>query len=646
MLNALIVGVVTGSIYGIAALGLTLTYKTSGIFNFAHGALAAAAAYMFYALRQDHGLAWPLAALVSILLFGILGGLILERIAAALADVPLTLKIVGTLGLLLAVQGLCFAIFGHDTRIFADFLPTTVHRIAGAAITTGQLIIVGIGLAAVVGLSAYFRLSRSGTAMRAVVDDPILLDMTGVDPLPVRRRAWIIGSVFACASGVLIAPAVGLNAAVLTLLVVQSFGAAAIGLFRNLSLTYAGGLAVGVLAALSNQYLARYESLRTLPFNVSFLLLFLVLVFAGGRLKELGSPVRARVGAALPLGWRLLGTAAGIVTLVAIPFVVGSKIVLFQVALAYVMIFLSLGLLVRLSGQISLCQMTFAAIGASSSAHLVAGAGVPWLVGVLLAGLVAVPVGAFLALPAIRLSGVYLALATLGFGILLNQMGYMLGVMFGQTSNRDAPRPSFGGSDRGYYFVCLAIVAVAVVIVLAVQRAQLGRLLRGVADSPVALSTHGASISVTLVLVFCLSAFLAAIGGALLAPVTQYAASPDYAYFTSLLLLAVHVIAGGGVVVSPFIAAFILQVVPAYAESQTLTDYLPVIFGLSALGAVLMARTAGRHQILTSFVQRIAAAERQPALTFRPRGLILSLRPLVPARPRNADRSPVQTPTN
>jgi ABC-type branched-subunit amino acid transport system permease subunit len=632
MLNALIVGVVTGSIYGIAALGLTLTYKTSGIFNFAHGALAAAAAYMFYALRQDHGLAWPLAALVSILLFGILGGLILERIAAALADVPLTLKIVGTLGLLLAVQGLCFAIFGHDTRIFADFLPTTVHRIAGAAITTGQLIIVGIGLAAVVGLSAYFRLSRSGTAMRAVVDDPILLDMTGVDPLPVRRRAWIIGSVFACASGVLIAPAVGLNAAVLTLLVVQSFGAAAIGLFRNLSLTYAGGLAV--------------ESLRTLPFNVSFLLLFLVLVFAGGRLKELGSPVRARVGAALPLGWRLLGTAAGIVTLVAIPFVVGSKIVLFQVALAYVMIFLSLGLLVRLSGQISLCQMTFAAIGASSSAHLVAGAGVSWLVGVLLAGLVAVPVGAFLALPAIRLSGVYLALATLGFGILLNQMGYMLGVMFGQTSNRDAPRPSFGGSDRGYYFVCLAIVAVAVVIVLAVQRAQLGRLLRGVADSPVALSTHGASISVTLVLVFCLSAFLAAIGGALLAPVTQYAASPDYAYFTSLLLLAVHVIAGGGVVVSPFIAAFILQVVPAYAESQTLTDYLPVIFGLSALGAVLMARTAGRHQILTSFVQRIAAAERQPALTFRPRGLILSLRPLVPARPRNADRSPVQTPTN
>ena len=87
-------------------------------------------------------------------------------------------------------------------------------------------------------------------------------------------------------------------------------------------------------------------------------------------------------------------------------------------ALIFVILFLSLALLLNTSGQISLCHAAFVAIGASTFSHLTTDQGLPWLLALLGAGLVVVPVGALLSLPAIRLSGLYLALATFGFGIL------------------------------------------------------------------------------------------------------------------------------------------------------------------------------------------------------------------------------------
>jgi ABC-type branched-subunit amino acid transport system permease subunit len=106
-----------------------------------------------------------------------------------------------------------------------------------------------------------------------------------------------------------------------------------------------------------------------------------------------------------------------------------------------VMLFLSLGLLVRSSRQISLCQVTFAAIGAVAFSKL-AGAGVPWLPALLIAGLVVVPIGALLAIPAVRLSGLYLALATFGFGLLVQAMFYQSSIGFGiEDLGLPMPRP-------------------------------------------------------------------------------------------------------------------------------------------------------------------------------------------------------------
>src|SRR4051794_41983066 len=75
LLPLLVAGISTGSVYAVAGMGLTLTYKTSGIFNFAQGAIAAAAAYLFFVLRVEHGMPWPLAFAITLLVFGVIGGL-------------------------------------------------------------------------------------------------------------------------------------------------------------------------------------------------------------------------------------------------------------------------------------------------------------------------------------------------------------------------------------------------------------------------------------------------------------------------------------------------------------------------------------------------------------------------------------------
>src|SRR5689334_16126350 len=115
LLPFVISGIAVGAVYGLAATGLVLTYKTSGIFNFGYGALATAAAYLFYALTVQHGMDWKPALLISVFVLGPLLGLLMEQFARRLAPQPTALKIVGTVGLVLFVQGLASIKYGTTT---------------------------------------------------------------------------------------------------------------------------------------------------------------------------------------------------------------------------------------------------------------------------------------------------------------------------------------------------------------------------------------------------------------------------------------------------------------------------------------------------------------------------------------------------
>jgi ABC-type branched-subunit amino acid transport system ATPase component/ABC-type branched-subunit amino acid transport system permease subunit len=277
-----------------------------------------------------------------------------------------------------------------------------------------------------------------------------------------------------------------------------------------------------------------------------------------------------------------------------------------------------LGLLVRTAGQVSLCQITFAAIGAAAFGHLAGsgGAGIPWLPALVLSGLVAVPIGAILAIPAIRLGGLYLALATFGFGILVQGMFYTSGLMFG-ASGLTEPLPDWHwldlASPTGFYYLVLIITTFSALGVVWLIRSRLGRLLEALADSPVALATNGTSINVTRVLVFTISAFLASLAGALLGANVTLASGDLFNPITSLELIAVVLISVGGAPWYAIGAAAGLVLVPAYLTGGNVPYYLQIVFGVSAIG-VGVAGLPAVNARLAALLDRAAADHPGPGI--------------------------------
>jgi ABC-type branched-subunit amino acid transport system ATPase component/branched-subunit amino acid ABC-type transport system permease component len=593
----LVVGLVSGSVYGLAAMGLVLTYKTSGVFNFAHGAVAAAAALIFYALRTEHHVPWPLAAVISVLVFGTVVGLLFELIARRISSLTAAWQILATVGMVILVEAVADIAYGQTVRPFPGFLPTGTYQLDTVNVGYDQTITFAIGLVAVAALYVVLHRTRTGLAMRAVVDSPDVLALRGISPARTRRSAWILGCGLASASGLLLAPQVNLDARQLVLLVVQAFGAAAIGSFSSLPITYAGGLALGVAGSFSTRYVQDVSWLSGFPASLPFLVLLIVLVVTPKARLTRDSLVPMK---AIRESWQApprvrIGTGAVILVVLALaPSFVGTKLDAYTAFLIFTILFLSLGLLVKLSGQVSLGHLALAAVGAVTFAHLVAD-GVPWGVAVVLGGLLAVPVGALVAIPAIRLSGVFLALATLGFAVLLEQLVYPTGLMFGPTQNGlDARQPGIAafGSPRGFYYLILGFVVLAVLLLTAVQQGRLGRLLRAVAGSRVALETHGLTVTVTLMAVFCISAFVAGIGGALLASFYRFATAGSFSSSGSLLLFTVLLIVVGGAPWYALIAAAAFQLLPSYITIEGVTNYLNLLFGVSAVLAAMSADKA------------------------------------------------------
>jgi ABC-type branched-subunit amino acid transport system permease subunit len=589
-------------------MGLVLTYKTSGLFNFAHGAVSAVSAYVFYSLREEHGVSWPIAAVLTVLVFGTIVAALFERIAGGLAGVSITYRIVATVGVIVAVLASVQIIFGPESLVFHRFLGSeAAFTVKGVQVSHDDLVDVGVGVIAAIALSVFFRISRLGTEMRAVVDDSSLLGLTGTSPTRVRLAAWWIGSMFASLSGVLFASAQQqLEVGVLSLLVVQAFGAAAVGRFTSIPLAYLGGIAVGLAQSMTSKLVGEYPSLGGLDTNMPFLVLIvLLLVTPKNRLVEVGRQVKnvAVPGSRFSGPTRMAGYAVLLGGAIAVPWVVGGKLPIWNTAVTQVVLFASLSLLVRTSGQISLCHIGFAAVGAAGFAHMLAH-GVPWFPAVLIGGMIALPVGAIVAIPSFRLSGLYLGLVTLGFGILLNQYAYTKGYFFAGQIATDRPHGWGLDGEKSFYYLLLAIAVASVVAVVMIERSRLGRILRGLSDSPVALTTLGTNVNLARFVVFCISAFLAGISGATYASLFGAVNQASFPYTQSLIVLTVLVIAGRRTVMAAVVAPALLYLPPGYISDANTVLGLQVGFGVAA---VLVALTSQRGAAVSSAAEPDAA---------------------------------------
>lgn len=600
-----ITGVSDGAIYALAAMGFIITFRTSGLFNFAIGAQAAASAYVFYSFRIDLGLPWPVAAAITLIVVGILGSLLLERMACWLSEAPIVLRVVAPIGLLVLLQSLLTGAYGVASLTFPQYLPTNSVRFGGTNVMANQIIIVVLALAGAIGLFLFFKYTRLGICMQAVVEDPNLLALQAMNPAKIRRYAWAIGSCFVSISGMLVAPAFGIDVNQLLLVYIAAFGAAAVGAFRHIGVAFVTAIALGIAMNIMNAKLAGNADifLARLYTQLPFLALVLaLLLIPRARLVERTARRVRRIKPrpAPRIVWS--GASIAVAAALLVPVVVSAAdLAQYTSAVGFFIVFLSLGLLLWTSGQISLCQMSFAAVGAAAFAKA-QHAGAPWLLALAFAALVAVPVGALVALPSFRLSGTYLAVITFGVGLLFQNLVYSTGLMFGSLNSTSVTRPDSPvgslSSDRGFYYVCVALAVACVAVVVMVRRSRLGRLLRALADSPQALDAHGTDTRLTRLFVFCISSAIAAVGGALIVGVTGTASgqpSGPFGYFNSLVMVAVLAFCGRRPILSPLLAAVVFVVLKIYPpfDSPTFISYQGVLFGAIAIGVAVVPGISG-----------------------------------------------------
>jgi branched-chain amino acid transport system permease protein len=261
--------------------------------------------------------------------------------------------------------------------------------------------------------------------------------------------------------------------------------------------------------------------------------------------------------------------------------------------LALGLIALSLVPLTGWAGQVSLCQMTFAGVGAFAAVKVASG-GEP--IGLLVAALLAAPVGALVALPALRLRGLYLALATLAFAVLADNVFFQHERVFGEFGSLRMKRLELPGvsfaSEQAYFVLLATVFALVGVGLLALRRGPFGRRLSALRDSPAACVTLGLDLTATKVTVFALSSAIAGLGGALYAALNLNASASSFTMFSSLPLVLLAVLGGITSVSGALLGGLILASFPVLADSVSWLSSLSLL-GPGFIGVTLARQPDG-----------------------------------------------------
>jgi len=589
-----IVGIVTGSIYAVAASGLVVTYTTSGIFNIAHGAIGMFMAFVYWQVRFDWGWPTPLA-LAFVLLFAapLMGAGIERTLARDLGSASLVSRLVVTIGLLLVLMGAALNIWPPQGRRVDGFFSPGGFDLGPVFVTWHQTATVLVAAAVAIGLRLLMFRTRAGVTMRAVVDHRGLATLAGARPAMSSTLSWALGSSLAALAGILLAPVLQLNVQALTLLVVNAYAAAMVGRLRSVPLTFVGAVALGLVESYAVGYLPDDGAFTNLRVAIPTLMLFLALLAIPEVRVRAGTTIAARMPRTASLTRSLVGFAA--LLLVATAFAVAiSEDALLEVAsgVALGIVALSLVPLTGWAGQVSLCQMTFAGLGAFGMVRFADGSPL----GLLAAVAIAVPVGTLVALPALRLRGLYLALATLAFAVLMDNMFFIRSDVFGNLGAVPAERLRLGGisfeGERAYFLLLVTVFGALAVGLLALRRGSFGRRLSALRDSPVACTMMGLDTTVTKLQVFALSSAIAAVGGALLAGLRQTATAADHTMFNSLPIVLLAVLGGITAVSGALVGGLVLAGFPVLADNVSWLSSLAIL-GPGLIGITLARRPNG-----------------------------------------------------
>lgn len=582
-----VLGLVTGAGYAVAASGLVLTYSTTRVFNVGHGAVAMLMAFVFWQLNDQMGLPVWLALLITVGVAAPVLGWVAERIMMRqLNDAPVSTTLVVTVGLMVMLIGVAQAIWPATTArpVLPFFQGNGFH--VGAFVTYHDLLTIASAVVAAGSLYALLTFSRVGVAMRATVDNRGLLQLYGARPSLLSTLSWAIGFALAALAGILLTPVVQLNYFDLTLLVISSYAAAVAGRLKSLPWTFGGALLLGLLQSYAVGYLPHSPLLSGVRAAIPALFLFAALLLSPQAQLRIGQ-IKGISGVPVPSVRRALISGAGLIAVVAVlAFAMAPKHT-DRMALGLILgiVMLSLVPLTGYGGYVSLTQFTFVGIGAIVVARLDSPSPLSILAGAAAAALV----GVLVALPALRLQGLYLALSTLAFGLLMDKLVFQADFAFGFNGSLEVPRLALPGvsldSPEAYAILSSVVFTSVGLGVLALRRSRYGRILLAMRDSPAGCATLGLNLRWTRVRLFGLSAGIAGLAGGLFGGLNQSVAATDFQLFNSLPLLLLAVVAGVTSVSGSAIGGMVLMLLPVVAsEFAELGGIMFLAIGIAALG--------------------------------------------------------------
>lgn len=605
VVEAAVSGLFTGGAYALIAVTITLMYRSTGVLSFAHAAFAAVGAYLYIDL-VDAGAAKPLAAALAVAA-ATLYGLAVERVVIrSVRSADAATRLIATLGVLTFTSGVLLWHYGFSPLTAEPLLPKGSIKIADVAVSYQKVAVLAVAATASVVLAWFLDRTRFGTAVRATAEDPEAARLHGVSLVTVARFNWGIGAVLAGAIGVLIAPLQSVNVGTFTLLLAKALTATLVGGLSSLTLTFAGGLLVGVLESIT----VVRSTIAGAPQATVMVLVVVVLVVrrrwpevppappSMARRRRLEAPAAVRSitdrGRALVRPVRMPVALAMMVLAIVVPArspywsFVGGR------ALFFVIETLSLVLLVGWGGQVSLMQGAYVGIGAFGTGWLIVQHDVPVAAALLLAALAGTALGALVGVPALRLSGLQFATASLAFATAASSWLFVWGEL-----PRSMPRGDLLGldlsSDIAVYFVMLAVTVVIYGAAWNLRRSAQGRLLLAARDASATVAHFGASPARARLGVFVLASFVATLGGGLYAVLVTGLSAGDFTPFLSLTLLVYFVVGGSQSLLGPVLAGIAFGVLPQVLQSEVgaSADARPTIVAGAAVVVLLALRPGG-----------------------------------------------------
>ena len=584
-----------------------MVHRVSGLVNVAHGAMASAATYVFVDLRAR--MPFTLAFVLALLFAATLGLAVHAAVFRPLGGAPALSQVVASVGVMITLQAAIVLRFGSANRSVAAVLPAQPAHLFGLDIPRDRLLLAAVAVAAAIALWAVGRFSRFGLAARAVADDPTAAALLGWSPDTVAAVSWCLASVLAAVAGVLAAPISSLNPTTYSLLVVPALAAALAGGLSSFGGTVAAGLGLGMVQSLlvKLQGEVGWLSHPGLRDGLPFIVIIVAMAIRGQALAGRDTPAGRRLPAAPRPRLHVAPVAVATVIAAASLFAFGPELRLALIqSLIGAVVCLSLVVLTGYLGQISLAQMAFAGVAGFALARLAGSAGIPFPVAPMLAAAVAGLAGLVVGLPALRVRGVNLAVVTLAGAVAVEELVFKSPAVTGGVGGTRVPSPRLFGIDLGigsngtasYPRPVFGLVVLAVLIVLAMGAAWLrgstwGRRLLAVRANERAAAASGLDVAAVKLAGFAASAFVAGLGGALLAYAQGRLSFASFGVFVSLSYLAVAYVGG------------ITRVSGALVGGALVSGGL----GFTALDRL---GHLGRYQLLVTGLALVAMAVRYP----------------------------------